>query len=37
MARVTTGAPSNGIEIAYETHGDPNDDPCSSSWAWAPS
>jgi pimeloyl-ACP methyl ester carboxylesterase len=28
MARVTTGiAPSNGIEIAYETHGDPNDEP----------
>ena len=28
MARVTTGiAPSNGIEIAYETHGDANDEP----------
>jgi pimeloyl-ACP methyl ester carboxylesterase len=26
--RVTTGtAPSNGIEIAYERHGDPNDEP----------
>ena len=28
MAAVTTGiAPSNGIEIAYETHGDPDDEP----------
>jgi pimeloyl-ACP methyl ester carboxylesterase len=28
MARVTTGiAASNGIEIAYETHGDANDEP----------
>lgn len=28
MAAVTTGiAPSNGIEIAYETHGDPTDEP----------
>ena len=28
MAAMTTGtAPSNGIEIAYETHGDPNDEP----------
>src|SRR5436190_22839787 len=28
MATVTTGtASSNGIEIAYETHGDPADEP----------
>ena len=28
MAAVTTGiAPSNGIELAYETYGDPSDEP----------